>query len=219
MMAGALCVCLATFFWCIVILRRRQKGPDRFLAVLIGVACIWQGMGLLREAGFIAMPGSHVFHSFADLTVTGLYLIAVLILKISAVERKNAQVTLRLVEANGQALIGQTSDQTVSGTILRSNALATIGMDKSGRVIYWNSAAERLLGWKAAEAVGKPNPISLTSPVRSKCGGVLRVQSWVSAMRDSTGRPCGSVLIIAFKPEPESNHRPVRGVTVVLSAS
>lgn len=223
MMAGALCVCLATIFWCIVILRRRQKGPDRFLAVLIGVFCVWQGMGLLRQAGLIAIPGSHVFHSFADLTVMALYLIAVLILRISAVERKNAQVRMRLVEANDRALLGRTltvdgADQTVSDIILASNPLATIGMDKLGKVIHWNSAAERMLGWKAEEVVGKPSPISLTSPVRSKSGSVIRVQSWVSAMRDSRGRPCGSVLMIAPKPESESNHRPVRGVTPVLSA-
>jgi PAS domain-containing protein len=195
-MAGALCVCLATIFWCIVILRRRQKGPDRFLAVLIGVICVWQGMRLLREAGFIAIPGSHVFHSFADLTVTGLYLIAVLILRISAMERKNTQVRMRLVEANDQALLSR----SLTDIILASNPLAMIGMDKSGKVIHWNSAAERLLGWKVEEVVGKPSPISLTSPVRSKSGGVIRVQSWVSALRDSTGRPCGSVLTIAPKP-------------------
>ena len=193
-MAGALCVCLATIFWCIVILRRRQKGPDRFLAVLIGAICVWQGIGLLRQAGLIAMPGSHVFHSFADLTVTGLYLIAVLILRISAVERKNAQVRLRIAEANDQALVGRSlavdgPDQTVSDIILGSNPLATIGMDKAGMVIYWNSAAERLLGWKAEEVVGKPSPISLTSPVRSKSGDVIPVQSWVSALRDSTDLP------------------------------
>ena len=52
-MAFALCVCLVTIFWCIRFLHKRQKGWDRFLAALIGVVAIFQGMRRLHQAGVI----------------------------------------------------------------------------------------------------------------------------------------------------------------------
>jgi two-component system cell cycle sensor histidine kinase/response regulator CckA len=37
--------------------------------------------------------------------------------------------------------------------------LATIALDHDAQVATWNSAAEQLFGWTAAEVIGKPNPI------------------------------------------------------------
>jgi PAS domain-containing protein len=113
-----------------------------------------------------------------------------IILRISALERKSTEVRLRLVEANDRPRAGgfvslDQHDQSVSEIILRSNPLATIGLDRAGTVIYWNSAAERLLGWKSDEVVGKPGP-------------QLRVECWVSDILDSSGRPCGTVHILRF---------------------
>ena len=71
-MACALVVCLATIYGCILILHQRHQGPDRFMAALIGVICIWQGLRILRESGVIA--GSHTFDTFTELIITGLYL-------------------------------------------------------------------------------------------------------------------------------------------------
>lgn len=202
LMAGALGVCLATIFWCIAILRRRQKGPDRFLAVLIGAICVTQGLRLLQRAGVISMTGPYALDSFAELMITGLYLIAILILRISAMERKSTEVRLRLVEADDQPRVGPSvsrdqPDQSISDMILGSNPLPTIGLDKSGAVIYWNTAAERLLGWKGGDVLGKPSPSSLSSPIRMKSGAQVRVESWVSDILDSSGRPCGTLHILA----------------------
>jgi PAS domain S-box-containing protein len=41
---------------------------------------------------------------------------------------------------------------------LESFPLAVIGVDGERRVALWNAAAERLLGWSAADVVGKPDP-------------------------------------------------------------
>lgn len=201
-MAFALCVCLVTIFWCIRFVHKRQKGWDRFLAALIGVVAICQGMRLFRQAGVVNKPGSFAVDQFADLMVTGLYLISVLILKFSAMERKTAAAQLRLVEANTEnpikGLTGfEAAIQSVHVNILESNPLATIALDRQGKVIYWNPAAERLLGWTSGEVVGKDSPLPPDAPNRTKSGESLPGESWVSALHDSTGRPYGTLLIIA----------------------
>ena len=198
----ALSACLAAILWCIAILRKQKKGPDRFLAGLIGAICVTEGMRLLQHTGLISAAAPLGLDSFAELMITALYLISIIILRVAAMEHKSAEVRLRLVEANDQPRIPasfnlETPEQSVSDIILGSNPLATIALDKSGTVIYWNSAAERLLGWKADDVMGKPSPSSLTSPIRSKDGTALCVESWVSAIHDSFGRPCGTVHMMA----------------------
>ena len=210
LMAIALSVCLATIFWCIRIVRKRQKGPDRFLATLLGIASIWQGMRLLRHTGLLTFPGSQI-DALAEFTVTALYLISVLILRILITERKNTQVHLRLVESNGPAKMERLlQPRTVSDLILDANPLATIAIDTTGLVVYWNSAAERLLGWTATEMLGKTATGMLTSPLPTKSGANIPVESWVSALQDAFGRPCGTVIMIAPLRAPEESSPALR---------
>lgn len=201
-MALALCLCLATICGCIYILRRRQKGPDRFLATLLGLVSVWQGLRILREAGIIGAPGTPLLHGFADFILPALYLAGVLIIRISAIDRKNTEVCLRLVEANGPAKLerfdySDSSGQALSEILLGANPLATVATDRSGLVIYWNPAAERLVGWKAEEVLGKANPLPLGSPIPTKAGKTIAIESWVSTLRDRAGNPCGTVLVMA----------------------
>src|SRR5690349_18659356 len=42
--------------------------------------------------------------------------------------------------------------------LLGISPLAVIGMNATGIVLFWNPAAERIFGWTAEEAVGKPLP-------------------------------------------------------------
>jgi PAS domain S-box-containing protein len=43
--------------------------------------------------------------------------------------------------------------------ILTATASAIIALDLDGHVVFWNAAAERLFGWRAAEVLGRPLPI------------------------------------------------------------
>ncbi len=97
----ALSACIATMFWCMLILRRRRKGPDRLLAALLGIVSIWQTLRLLRQDGILLISGSPSLDTIADVVVTGVYLIAVVILRFSGRERQATEVHLRLAEANG----------------------------------------------------------------------------------------------------------------------
>ena len=202
-MAIALCVCLAAILWSIALLRKQKRGPDRFLAGLIGAICVAEGMRLLQQTGFIALPGRLGLDGFAELMITALYLISILILRVAAMEHKSAEVRLRLVEADDPQRIvpphvnAEHTDDFVKDIVLGSNPLATIALDKSGNVIYWNAAAERLLGWRAQDVIGKLSPLALSSPVRTRSGAVIRVESWVSATHNASGQPCGTVYLLA----------------------
>ncbi len=65
-------------------------------------------------------------------------------------DRKRAEEDLRRSEAYQRALID-------------ASPLAIIGMSTDGTVLSWNHAAERIFGWSAEEAVGRPLPATSLS--------------------------------------------------------
>ena len=224
--AVALSICLATIFWCIVILRKRQKGPDRFLATLMGIISVWQGMRLLRSAGLLT--GSNQIDAVAEFTVTALYLISVLILRILVTERKNTQVRLRLVESaaptklvdsTGPAKVEELlQPRTVSDLILEANPLATVAVDNGGLVAYWNHAAECLLGWSAKDMLGKVSPVAANATVRTRGGNNVQVEYWVSTLYDASGRSCGTVLMFAPRQPAQAPLKPGFAVKMLAPA-
>lgn len=42
--------------------------------------------------------------------------------------------------------------------IIQTSPLAVIALDQSGRIMIWNEAAERMLGWRTSEVLGGPPP-------------------------------------------------------------
>lgn len=105
----------------------------------------------------------------------------------------------------------------------QSLADAVIAADMAGRIMFINPAAERLLGWKAAEAVdrmlnevyvvnrtdGEIGPRVLafdpsdtgprTVKIVTRSGPVIAVQDRATSIRDEHGSPCG--VVIAIRPE------------------
>jgi len=43
--------------------------------------------------------------------------------------------------------------------LIQNSPAAIIPVDREGKVLMWNKAAERIFGWSAAETVGNPNPL------------------------------------------------------------
>lgn len=43
--------------------------------------------------------------------------------------------------------------------LIQASPLAIAGLDRDGRVLVWNPAAERIFGWPAADVIGEPLPI------------------------------------------------------------
>jgi PAS domain S-box-containing protein len=103
--------------------------------------------------------------------------------------------------------------------IVESSADAIVGVALDGKVVSWNSGAERVFGYKAEEMVGRP--ISLLAPSKSadqilrrleglrqgerivpyeterirKDGRRIEVSVTISPIRDSTGRVIGAAGI------------------------
>src|SRR5215469_15792279 len=98
--------------------------------------------------------------------------------------------------------------------------LAVIGIDPDGKVLLWNSAAERIFGWTADEILGQLLP---TIPVgseyefrmildsqmygiaqegrdvmrRRKDGALVQLKLWTAPLRDAEGRIQGKLSILA----------------------
>jgi two-component system, cell cycle sensor histidine kinase and response regulator CckA len=53
------------------------------------------------------------------------------------------------------------SDGALLRAILEYAPLSVIAYDDQGRVVLWNAEAERLLGWRASDVVGRPAPFPL----------------------------------------------------------
>ena len=64
----------------------------------------------------------------------------------------NAESEIALHTAHGELMLSSARMQTVLDTAQD----AFVSMDHAGRVTIWNEAAQRLFGWSAVEAVGRP---------------------------------------------------------------
>jgi diguanylate cyclase (GGDEF)-like protein/PAS domain S-box-containing protein len=57
--------------------------------------------------------------------------------------------------------------------IVESGSFSMVAVDDEGVVTYWNRAAERLYGWRAAEAIGRPIEIVLSEDQRDEFAVML----------------------------------------------
>ncbi len=109
-------------------------------------------------------------------------------------------------------------DKQALSALIRYSPLAIICLDKDGRVIVWNPAAENILGWTEAEVLGRKNPIvpvdklkeysNLQEAVRQgkpyystelrrqrKDGSAVYVNAASASLRDSNDRVTALVAI------------------------
>jgi len=70
------------------------------------------------------------------------------IAKAIAVEEERKRATEALRESN----------ETLRA-LVEASPLAIVTFDPGGNILMWNSAAERMFGWRAEEVLGKPHPI------------------------------------------------------------
>ena len=201
MMALALCVCLATIFWCIILAKRQQNRLDRVLTGLLGMIGIYEAVRILKECGIILLPGIGKLDGWVDFIIASLYLIAALILKVSSVDRANTKVRLRLVEANEKTMdLGKSpSPSALEPTPSWSDAspLATFAVDGNGAVIYWNAAAERVLGWTRDEILGQQLPFASSGLLHNKKGREVEAAVWTTPLRLPNGSLRGTLTIAA----------------------
>jgi PAS domain-containing protein len=201
LMGMALCICLATILWCFLMAKRQRSGLDKILTGVLGLISTYEAIRVLKDSGVVLFPGMGKLDGWVDFLIACMYLIAALILKISASDHTTTQVKLRLVEANEKTIeLGKGVPMTPSeaATLLDASPLTMFAVDGNGFVVYWNAAAERLLGWKRDEVLGQPLPVAGRGPLRNKQGQRLEAAIWTAPIR-SNGSARGTLTIAADK--------------------
>lgn len=197
----ALCVCLGTILWCIRLTHRQKNSLDKVLAGLLGLVAIYEALRILSDTGFMIFSGFRRLDSWAEFLIATLYLIAVMMLKISSMDRARTKVQLRLVEANEKSPEnGKTTSSLapdLAYLLFDASPLATFATDTDKIVIYWNPAAEDLLGWKRDEVLGEPLPFALSSPLVCKRGESVDAALWTSPIYSSAGLRRATLVIAA----------------------
>ena len=199
LMGLALCICLTTIFWCFLMAKSQQVGLDKILTGVLGLIAVYEAVRVLKDAGVILFPGIQKLDGWVDFLIASMYLIAALILKVSSSERTSTKMRLRLVEANEKTAEHGKGSSIVPPepvNLLDSSPLAAFAVDIAGAVVYWNAAAERLLGWKREEVLGQPPPCG-TGQLRNKQGQQFVAAVWTAPVRTASGAARGTLTIAA----------------------
>ena len=197
----ALCICLATILWCILLTHRQKNRLDKLLAGLLGLIAIYEALRVLRDAGFPLFNGFKSLDGWVDFLIASLYLIAVMMLRLSSVDRSRTRVQLRLSEANeksieiGKTVMGLAPD--LSYLLFDASPLATFATDGDNVVINWNGAAEELFGWKREEVIGQRAPFAAGSPFTDKRGWNVDAVFWNAPIYSSNGLRRATLVIAA----------------------
>jgi PAS domain-containing protein len=201
LMALALLICLATILWCILLTRRQRNGLDKMLTGLLGLIAIYDALRILKDSGFSAFARFRTMEGWVDLVSACLYLVAALILKTSSTERAATKVHLRLVEADEKRVDMSSAVMAavpeLGHPLVDSAPLAMFAVDTQGMVIYWNAAAQSLLGWTRSELVGHELPFDVHGPLQAKNGSFMDAAIWTSQIRSPNGPSTGTLIIAA----------------------
>jgi PAS domain-containing protein len=197
----ALCICLATILWCIFLTHRQTNRLDKVLAGLLGMVAIYEALRVLKDAGFGMFSGFQHLDGWADFLIASMYLISAMILRLSSMDRSRTKVRLRLIEANEKsAEIGKTVTALapdLSYLLFEASPLATLATDVDHSVIYWNTAAEDLFGWKRDEVLGQTAPFALTGPFVDKRGCNIDAVVWTAPIYCANGTRRATLIIAA----------------------
>jgi PAS domain S-box-containing protein len=184
--------------------------PDDREQALAGIGSWIEGSGPEElEFRFVARDGSIRWVANRALLVRDEHGTPARLLGVSpdVTARKQAEEELRTSNELLQAL-------------LNSSPLAIAAADAEHRLTIWNSASERMFGWTREEVVGRTSPIvpaDLVGELRSlferlgrgeevvdfetrrlhKDGASIDVSISLAPLRDSDGRPSGSIAVFA----------------------
>jgi PAS domain S-box-containing protein len=150
-----------------VTLRRRAMGSGSTL-LLAGVCAIWAVEQLLYAVAAvrrIAQPRTDALAWLPDIgEILSTHWAMVDVLWQVGIALALVLLLLERHERAGARLHAATSERRA---LIEAAPLAIVSLDTEGRVRTWNPAAEALLGWTAAEVVGRPLPIIRDEDVES----------------------------------------------------
>jgi PAS domain S-box-containing protein len=209
----SLLVCMATVLWCIFLVPRLRHSHDRFLVGLVGLLSIYHGLRLLKDTGTWTGPLDTRLEEIGSFAITGLYLLAVLILEMYTTENRKNVLRLRLAEANqstGPVMSVPTDPMSLhdlSQAVMESSPLPMYAVDRAGAVCYWNSAAERLFGYGRNEVMGRQLPaleevetssehVEPARYLRAKDGTRIQANVWTAPIQRTGDSLRGTLTIV-----------------------
>ena len=158
--AGGVLTALAVLWWGLLLLRRIGARHERVVVGLVGVVATYQGLHLAFEP----YGWNWIANAIGVLCCVG----AMAMLERLVRKNQNAEFALRLSEAREAlpkagpklelAALNQQLKLDVPRSILDSAPMAMFAVGLDGSVSFWNSAAERLLGWSSEEVLGNRMP-------------------------------------------------------------
>jgi hypothetical protein len=99
LLACSVCLCLLAIIAAIRLVRRLRRGPERFIAGFVGLVAIYEGLRILMEVGIWTPAVALGWTSFATLVVTGLFVLALVVVQELGSEGHRTRFLLRLLEA------------------------------------------------------------------------------------------------------------------------
>jgi PAS domain S-box-containing protein len=81
--------------------------------------------------------------------------------------------------------------ERIAARIVEGAADAVLFTDRAGKILLWNSGAERMFGWTAAEAVGKSMELIIPDRLRAR-----HWQNWDRVMETGVTRYATDVLAV-----------------------
>ena len=132
----------------------------------------WGGLGPGLFAGAVSIAGTYLFHPWAVATLPDLINVAVFAVISIGIALFGQALTRSRREAAEQArnlLAGQAHLRSILDTV--PDAMVVI--DEHGTMTSFSTAAERLFGYSAAEAIGKNVKMLMPSPYREAHDGYL----------------------------------------------
>jgi PAS domain-containing protein len=206
--ALAIVLCLATVLCCLSVVHRHRNQLDRFLVSLLAFIAVYQILSVAKDTGAFAFEQVRGFDVTMNILVSGMCLGAALILKVSCADRSSTKVRLRLVEANEKTIeVKHALPQThaeLSAAMVEASPMAMFTVDGQGMVNSWNSAAERLLGWKREEILGSQPPVRVaaegpaatTLRFRNRGGVEIGAAAWSVALRGNSSASRGRLTVL-----------------------
>jgi PAS domain S-box-containing protein len=85
----------------------------------------------------------------------------------------------------------ETALERIAARIVEGAADAVLFTDRAGKILLWNSGAERMFGWTAAEAVGKSMELIIPDRLRAR-----HWQNWDRVMETGVTRYATDVLAV-----------------------
>ncbi len=96
-------MCLLALMAAIRLVRRLRRGPERFIAGFVGLIAIYEGLRILMEVGIWTPAVALGWTNLATLVVTGLFVLALVVVQELGSEGHRTRFLLRLLEAEQKA--------------------------------------------------------------------------------------------------------------------